>query len=136
MKELGETLRAVFQALSIPEPFLIKRHQCLVVFMSTRLRSVVVEFTTNEARDVVLSKSELLGYSNLHFVGIVLDTPSPRKHQVGYTSKPKRQCFVVSKSQPGAEKPIHRSQGTSIKHLTKDVQPYLQALTLKKTLQP
>lgn len=47
------------------------RHQCIGNLMGTRPLSVVAEFTTTKVRDEIASKSELLRYSNLHYIGIV-----------------------------------------------------------------
>lgn len=45
-------------------------------------QSVVVAFPTMVARDVILSKLGPLAHSLLHDIGIVCDSPSPRKCQV------------------------------------------------------
>lgn len=58
------------------------------VFTGTRPRSVIVEFTMTEAHDVVLSKSQLLRYSKLCYIGIVQDTPGPQKHLAAPIFKP------------------------------------------------
>lgn len=55
----------------------------------------VHQFSTTEARDVVLIKSELLSYSDLFYIRIVYDTPSLHKHQVAYIMKPNCECSVI-----------------------------------------
>lgn len=89
--------------------------------MDTRRRSVMVDFTMNEARHVVLSELELLMYSNLHFIGIVHNMPNPYKHQVAHTSKPDRQCSLVIENKLLAATPISWSQGTGVQNLIKNV---------------
>lgn len=70
---------------------------------------MVVEFTMNVARDVILSKSLQLGYSDLHYNGSVLDTPCPDRHQAATTSKPEYLCSAVLESEHVAETPIPHS---------------------------
>lgn len=133
MSMLRETLRAVFQSIGITNPFpYIKRHQRLGVFTGTRPRSVVVEFTTTEARDLVLSKAELLKYSKLSYIGIVPDTPNPQKHQVAPIPKLIRRCSVVVESHlvPATSEP--QSQATTL-HETAQQAPDRQ---LGETLEP
>lgn len=106
---LTKYLSTIFGVLNIPNPFpYIKRYQRVGVANGTRPRSVVVEFTLMEARDVTLSKSGLLAYSSLHHIGIVPDTPSPRKFEV-LPPEPKRCCHAVLTPLPDSRPPVHSS---------------------------
>lgn len=71
---LTKSLFTDFSRMNIPNPFpCIKRYHSEGVSSGSRLRSVVVEITVMEARDVNLNKYGLLTYSSMHSI----DTPSP-----------------------------------------------------------
>lgn len=61
---------------------------------------MLVEFTTDKARDVVLRKKKLLEYFYLHYIRIFRDVPIPLKHWVTRILKTNNQCFVMLESQP------------------------------------
>lgn len=67
-----------------------------------------------------IDKSGLLRYYNLHFIGIVPDTPSQHKHQVSHTPKPNLQRSANLTSKPDAASSMSRSQCTSANNSTKN----------------
>lgn len=52
---------------------------------------VVMESIATKARDVVLRKSRLFRYSNLHYDGITTDIPNSYKYSIVLINKPNRQ---------------------------------------------
>lgn len=74
--------------------------------VTNRSRSVVVEFSIMDSRNVPLSKPGLLLYSSMQFIDIVPYTLSPQKFQV-LNPKPKWCCHAVVTHIPNNRPFVH-----------------------------
>lgn len=69
---------------------------------------MVIKFTMMMARNISSSKSGLQPYSSMYFIGLVSDTPSPRKFQI-LAPEPKPCCHAVINPLPNKHPLVHAS---------------------------